>query len=382
MLRRSHKKSRGGCLECFTSEAPPTTSGASSRSGSPGNLKGPDVTPISDHSPLTPSSLYNAELSQLQGDDSRHNRSLDEPLNFNHLELLAHLTIDKNMFNLGVGLDDYYASLALGLKTSLKWPYLMHQILAYAARHLAFIHPEQSEFYLQQAVTLQTRAVSLFTAIPLEVDQSNCMPILFFSSVLGHHLLADTLGKRDPSGVDGFVDQFVQCAQTYKGVHSIAISAWPLLMESELAPILTRSANFTSREPRGDDCQCVNELVDCTTELCEDDKKACREAIKYLQVGFDAAFEEEPRDGPPNRYQMISEWAMLVPPEFTSLLAAKKPEALVILTYYAALLHCGKHLWQVGDAGTYVIGIIGDYLGAQWDRWLEYPRQTIARSLE
>ncbi|CAO2651438.1 Nn.00g040080.m01.CDS01 [Neocucurbitaria sp. VM-36] len=407
MLRRSHKKSRGGCLECkrrhvkcdenrpscrlctvserecsFTSQAVQdsvSTSDASSRSISPRHFHGPEVNSVPSNTPLMPSSLYNAESSKVPA-NSRYDRTLDEPLNFDHLELLAHLTIDKDLFNLGVGLNNYYSGLALGLRTSLKWPYLMHQILAYSARHLAFLHPDRSGFYTQQAVALQTRAVSLFTAVPMQVDQSNCMPVLFFSSVLGHHLLADTLAKRDSNGLDGFVSNFVQCAQTYRGVQTIAISAWPLLMETELAPILTLSSNFTSREPVGHDCQLVRELVDGITDLSNDERIACSSAVKYLQVGLDAVLAKAPGEAPPNRYQMISEWAMLVPPEFTSLLATKRPETLIILAHYAALLHLGRHLWQVGDAGAYIIGIIGDYLGPQWDQLLEYPRQTVAQS--
>ncbi|KAF1847603.1 uncharacterized protein K460DRAFT_277402 [Cucurbitaria berberidis CBS 394.84] len=406
MLRRSHKKSRGGCLECkrrhikcdehrpscrlctvsdrecsFTaqaSQATLSTPGASSRSVSPGDINRPNTTPIFSDSPLTPSSFCNAEFSQ---PPAINDPGVDEPINFNHMELLAHVTIDKDIFNLGVDVGDYYAGLALGLRTSLKCPYLMHQILAYSARHLAYLHPGRSEFYLRQATTLKTRAVSLFTAVPMDVDQSNCIPIILFSAILGHHFLADTLAKRDSSRLDAFIAHFVQCAQTYRGVYTITLSAWPLLMESELAPILSLSAKFTSREPKGIDCQRASELVDNAPHLSEEDKADCGLAIQYLQVGFDAALEEDPKEMPVNPYQMISEWAMLVPPGFTRLLGSKRPEALVILAHYALLLHYGRHLWQVGDAGAYILRILGNYLGPEWNPWLDYPRQRVAQNL-
>jgi hypothetical protein len=259
----------------------------------------------------------------------------------------------------------------------------LHQLLAFSARHLAFLHPECSASYLHRTVTLQTRAVSLFNAAWTEVDQSNCVAILLFSSILGHHLLADTLAKRDPGGLEAFITHYMECVEMHRGIHTVASTAWPLLMESELEPILSWSSGFNSRPPRGNHCQRIRELVDGADGLGEEDKEACRLAIQYLQVGFDAVLaEEEEEEEQGNRHQMIFSWTVLAPPEFTGLLAAKRPEVLVLLGYYALLLHYGRNMWQVGDAGAYILGIIVDYLGPEWDHWLEYPRERVAKDLE
>lgn len=59
---------------------------------------------------------------------------------------------------------------------------------------------------------------------------------------------------------------------------------------------------------------------------------------------------------------------MLVPPAFTQSLASKQPIALIVLAHY------GKYLWQVGDAGQYILKIVMTHLGSQWDAWLKYAR--------
>lgn len=344
---------------------------------SPGNLAtgGDSIGPAAEDSLLSPICPSHTTA------PSQHGPTFEDAINFEHMELLIHITLDKDMFNLGVGIEDYYpAGLSLGLKEALRAPYLMHQVLAFSARHLACLHPEKSDSYLQKAVTLQTRAVSLFTTIPIDVDETNCVPVLLFSSILGQHLLADTLSKRPAAGFDSFIAHYVQCAQMYRGVYHIAISAWPLLMKSELGDILSLSQSFTSREPVGNDCQNVLQLVDISEDLNHTEKEACRSAIGYLQVGLDAAVATNPQDIPTNRFQMISEWTMLVPPEFTSLLASKRPEALVVLAHYALLLHYGRHLWQVGDAGAYMLSNIGSHLGSNWDPWLEYPQRMVAQA--
>jgi hypothetical protein len=290
------------------------------------------------------------------------------------MDLLVHVTQDSDLFNLSTGIENYHSSgLALGLKTALQAPYLMHALLGFSAQHLAHLRPERSAHYLHQAVTLQTRAISLFNATRTNVDASNCVAVLLFSSVLGHHLLADTLSKREPGGLDAFIAHYVQCVEMHRGIYTIASSAWPLLMDSELEPILSMSVKFTSRSPKGAECDLLKELVDQSNDLGEEDKDACRLAITYLQVGFDAALAEE--EILVNKHQMIYTWTMLVPPEFTSMLAKKRPEALVVLAYYAVLLYHGRKLWQCGDGGAYIFGLISSHLGPRWTAWLCLPHQ-------
>lgn len=295
------------------------------------------------------------------------------------MELVAHMTLDKKMFNLGTSVSDYSSTISLALNMGYKSPYLLYQLLAYSARHLAFLHPERSAFYLHQAVTLQTRAVSLFNAAWTEVNQSNCVAIILFSTVLGHHLLADTLAKRDHGGLEAFMTQCMQCVNMHRGIRTAIFTAWPLLMESELEPIMSMSKGLTSRSPRGNHCWQLRELVNNADGLEEKVKEGCRYAIRYLQIGFDAILAEEEKEG--TRYEMMFLWILLMPPEFASLLATNRPEALILLAYYALLLHHGRSRWQIGDSGAYVLELITGYLGPEWDQWLEYPRDQISRDL-
>lgn len=377
--------------ECsFASQTPPeklSTSHPSSHkqsinSGddhSQDNVLLPCVTPLTT---TYPSILDTPEHPKI---DDHQDLSLDETVNLNHMELLIHLTTSKEIFSLGDGIGDHSFGISLALNTGLKYPYLLHPLLAFSARHLAFLHPERSPFYLHQAITLQTRAISLFNASRTEVDQSNCVAILLFSTTLGHHVLADTLAERDPGGLDVFLTHYIKCMEMHRGIHTVASTAWSLLLETELEPILSWSSGYNSRQPRGNHCQRPRELVDGANGLREEDKKSCRLMIQYLQIGFDAILTEEDEENEKeeqgNRYKMIFTWILLAPPNFTNLLAAKQPEVLVLLGYYALLLHCARSLWQVRDSGAYILGMIVDYLGPEWDYWLEYPRETVANQM-
>lgn len=281
------------------------------------------------------------------------------------------------MFNLGFGIDEYHPSwLMSGLKTDLKSPVLMHQLLAFASCHLACVHPERFDFYSHQAVALQTKAISLFNAeYPnASVDQSNCVVFVLFASVLGHHTLADALGMRSPRGIHAFISHYVRCVETHRGVHKIATSAWPMLMETRIEPILSLSHAFTSREPKGFQCRPAMAMVEHSRNFNDKEKEACLSALHYLQVGLDAATAEGDEK---NRHHMVCTWTMLLTVEFTALLSALRPEALVILAHYAEILHHAKDLWQVRDAGAYVFGLITSHLDQSWDRYLAPIRKAV-----
>ena len=144
---------------------------------------------------------------------------------------------------------------------------------------------------------------------------------------------------------------------------------------------MTWSSGFTSRTPYGNHCQLLYEMVDSANGLNYSEKEMCRGEIKYLQVGFDAILLEE-LDDMGNRYQMLFSWTMLAPREFRGLLQAKRPEVLVLLGYYALMLHYGRHMWQVGDAGAYILELVYNYLSPEWHHWLKYPREAIASDLQ
>ncbi|CEL08675.1 hypothetical protein ASPCAL11820 [Aspergillus calidoustus] len=301
-----------------------------------------------------------------------------EEINLKHMELLIHLTTTNGMFNLGDDIGPYPTGIAFALKRGLDSPYLLYASLAFSARHLAYLHPERSAEFIHQAVTLQTRALALFNVDKIQVDKSNCVAILLFSAVVGHHLLADTLMEGSQDGLSGFLKRYVHCARTHRGLYSIMMTAQPLLMETELEPVLSRSISFTSQDPKGMHCQTFRDWIMQTYSTTQEEREACLCAIRYLQLGFDALSPSSRHHS--MQYQMLFLWSVLVPPEFIAMLTIKQPFALVVLAYYALLLHHGRHMWQVGGAGEYLFGMIEGYLGSPFVDWLEYPRAAIRGS--
>ncbi|KAK1758981.1 putative C6 finger domain protein [Echria macrotheca] len=363
-MRRSHRKSRTGCLPCKQrhvkcDEARPVCRLCANSNR---ECRFPGTEAMASGSTL----ISEPELS-----------SSDTALNIQHIELIVHMMTNKDMFNLSFNVDDHLRGVISALKTGLKAPYLLHQLLALSARHLASLHPAKSADYLHLATALQTRAVSLFNATSLikHVDSTNCVAITLFSSVLAHHVLADTLTRRDYQTLDGFLAHYAHAIEVTRGVMVVSMAAWPLLMATEGGPTIAASAGFTMREGRGSHCEALHGMVEHAPGLSEAEREECRRAVRRLQVGFDAVEEEGKEDS--YRFQMIFAWTMTAPPELAALLAAKRPEVLVMLGYYALLLHYGREMWQVGDAGEYLLGLIVEDLPPEWHYLLQYPRDKM-----
>jgi hypothetical protein len=297
------------------------------------------------------------------------NLIIDETINLGHMELLLHVTQAQDLFSLGGDrmVHQEYLTTDQILEIGVRHPYLLHQLLAFSARHLASIQPSKAAAHMHQAITLQTRAVSLFNASNAPITKETCVPTLLFATVLGHQVLTDTLCRRDATNLDAFLVQFVQCLDTLRGVYVIFQEAKPFWQDSILEHILSLSSSLTSREPVGTRCQRIRDLVAASPSLSSDGKEACHAAIRYLQVGFDALFEKDEQRG--NRYQMLFLWCILVPKEFIALLSAKNTEAMVVLGHYAILLGYGRAMWQVEDAGEYILGLLRTDLDdkVEWD---------------
>ncbi|KAM3500444.1 hypothetical protein MY10362_006402 [Beauveria mimosiformis] len=297
----------------------------------------------------------------------------DASVNIHHMRLILH-------FSLSTAVPEIPDHLAKGgtelvLRVALETPYLLHQTLALSARHLAHVRPSEFQFYYGQALKLQTKAIEGFSASqPLTSDA--CMPAVLFSSLLSRHSLVDTLNTRQ-GNFAAFLDSFVQCAQLQRGIRAVVEDvSWSSLLESDLAPLLEWGASRAHEAPRGHECDQLLRLIAITPGLDPVSRESCRTAVHHLQVGFDELTRPV---SDKNSYQMLFSWNIYLPEEFIDLLAQHRPEAAAIMGWYAVLLHHGRHMWQIGDAGDFILTSLVDFLGVEWSHWLEWPRSMVER---
>ncbi|EGS18989.1 uncharacterized protein CTHT_0056080 [Thermochaetoides thermophila DSM 1495] len=286
-----------------------------------------------------------------------------------HMELLVRFKFEEHAPELNVEMHEFSSNLLF--KCALEAPYLMHQILAVSARRLAVLEPHRADYFHQHAIQLQTKAVSIYngTAAKAQIDQTNCSALLLFCSLLGRHLFADLLARRD-ADFDIFLTHFLEFLSISRGLKAMSVSAWDLLLQSDIRHLVVWALDISQSTPEGTHCSELQRLVKETTTLNPLSKEACMRAIAFLQVGFDSLLGADERN---QKYLMVFMWPAAVPHEFTELLAQKRPEAIAIMGYWALLLDCSKALWHIADSGSYLLRSISQYLGPRWAHWLSWP---------
>jgi Fungal Zn(2)-Cys(6) binuclear cluster domain/Fungal specific transcription factor domain len=386
--RKIHTKSRTGCAECKRrhircDETRPICNRCvfSNRGCSYVSAMGPSSASHAD-SPIAPKASRGESINPTTTPDRWHQASTPvspstatpgaQDINLDHLELLHHFeaetckTIAINEEQVAVY---HHAVIAHGLNSRS----LMSQILALSALHLSLCQPRRAEAYRSLASGLQAAALTGFHDLLANVDGTNCVDVLLFSHLVTMHVFCDTFASlRDD--FNAFMGRLVGCIRLLNGGDVILQRWWKELSQTEMG-ILATQADARDKMPERlqGECQELKAFIE-GADLSSSSIKTCLEAVRRLQHYLDI---ENSVVKPSGSSSMIFAWLVTSAPEFTDLLGERKPEALVILAYYAVLLHKRHECWVIGDAGARLFHHINQYLGPRWRTWLAWPSSVV-----
>ncbi|CAG8111578.1 unnamed protein product [Penicillium olsonii] len=390
MVRRTHKKSRNGCIECKRrhmkcDEKRPICSNCTSSQRhcefvGPGQFihasrsASRELTAGSP-SVVSPSTVSSTGLSPAQTFQQPSTFSDVAPVNMLHVEFTHNLCSEEMIKALGSPDTSNVISFQDFMDYGINAPYLINELLSLSALHLSIIRPEKRNFYQQHSTQLQNHALNYFNASSSHITDQNTAPIFLFAATLGMHKLCETLVCRD-NDFEAFLDRFVQYAVLHHGVRVIAGQGrWELLHQTKLKPLLELGKRIPSLDSRlGPVCQ---ELLDRIQGVGLDDSvvRIYRQAVQAVQSAMTVIEQRVPGG---NNVDIIVAWPVLVPREYIDLISERKGEALVIFAFFGALVHTHSHIWLFGDGGEYLVRSISQYLGLQWDEWLRWPCQHLA----
>jgi hypothetical protein len=254
--------------------------------------------------------------------------------------------------------------------------FLMYELLAIAALHLAHLHPSHREYYYDRAAELQNSAMAGFQAIEMRVDESNCVAVLLFSSLLALQVLADPNPPADPTST-GYIDHFARCVKLMQGTRVLVMQNWwtTISSQEELLPLFreTLFAGFDSRSVPVEVARLskITQIESLSGGACA----AYEEAIDKLHWLYKAC--EIPR----RKYTVVKwvlAWPVQLQPEYLELLDQRRPEALVILAYYGALLHFYQGSWVIRDTGKRLVTAISEQVGVCMNQWLQWPKHIVS----
>lgn len=263
----------------------------------------------------------------------------------------------------------------IAVKHAITAPFLMHQLLAFSARHRSSVSPapEDAAFFRHVAVQLQTHAIGLFGRVDMgTVSLSDRVSIFLFSSFLGIQDLCEALSLREER-FEVFLARYLGYIHLHRGVHKVIKGSLELLKTSELKPVLDAGGQMAEALGMGEECDDLSGRIEGAEGLSEEEKDACRVSIRHLQVVFDSKPDIK------SRVTVLLAWAVMSRGGFVKMLEAGREEALCVLGYYFVLLHFCKNAWFVAGSGEFLLGTLETYLGPEWEGWMRRPRELLKK---
>jgi hypothetical protein len=262
------------------------------------------------------------------------------------------------------------------VKYALSSPFLMYQTLSVSSLHLRTSHPSRAQSLKDESARLQTEALQMFNDSVKEITAENVIPAFFYSALLGFHYFCDTFSMPSES-LDSFLDRLVQSIRLLQGVRAVLDGWWEFLFNSEIKPWIYQGEPAIDRNDEV--VQHLEKLYGHITEssvLDHPQSKAYEEAMRQMIWVYKCQPSSEVEDETFSMWMMTT-WPIMVPAEYANLLAQRKPEALIILSYFAVLVHKCREFWAIGEGGRFMLDVLEAYLGEEWNTWLAWPRSVI-----
>ncbi|KAJ5698183.1 hypothetical protein N7462_000188 [Penicillium macrosclerotiorum] len=384
-LRRPHRKSRHGCLECKRrrvkcDETRPICSNCAKRHseceyGSSSSLLWANEEPPLRHA------------SRASGSDSGHpgDSAVSSPPASDSLGILGRLSGEGsttalaalNVHDLELMMqwcNSTYCTLSRDERTESVWrssvpeealshPFLMHGILALSALHLARTVLESSRrtAYLNRAVAHQNQALALFRELLGDINDANAKAMFAFASIV----VVYTFGfpnTPDPQDPWTCVDDLYQVLVLARGVQQVIRSPSQVISHSNFAPILqVEEASAPLSEGA---TAAINNLHE-TNEICGA-RDSHHETEVYTSAIDNMADMLSWVYGGMTSSVIAGRWAIRLPARFLELLREREPLALVMLAHYGVLLRYLEHRWCFNEWCERVAKAVWAILDDQW----------------
>lgn len=240
--------------------------------------------------------------------------------------------------------------------------FLMHQILATAAYHLAHTNPSQAKHYALHGLRHQNDAiVGLQAALP-SLRTSNCDAFFAASSMLTISAFASAGadGAGETMTLDGLLDAFL----LVRGMSNILDIYETALKAGRLGYLFKVAVG-------GDGCSVLRRVMRQLEDFVVPSDFDAAEA-EVCRATVSVSLEWMRRRG--SALRIALSWPICLGEDFVNLLRRRQPVALAILAHYAVLLHvAGLEKWYLRSWGQRVLEDISGSIDPQFRSLVAWP---------
>ncbi|GJC87219.1 sterol uptake control protein 2 [Colletotrichum liriopes] len=243
--------------------------------------------------------------------------------------------------------------------------FLLHGILAVAAIHVAHSNPEKRDEYATISTRHQNVALSKFSPGLSEIGEKNADAYVLHAIcifLLNTYSIANPSGPITPKDVaQSFIllqgiKSILTLPFAHRYIYSGPLARW--LYQGGVEPAV--GGNYSSK---------IDDLLNLTRSMApSDDTTTCQSALEGLKITFAAVSTPQHRSG------LVWRWAVSLPQSFLELINQNHPMALVILMYYAALVHASeRNMWYLFGWGNNVALALDKAIQEPWREWIQWP---------
>ncbi|KAK0724050.1 hypothetical protein B0H67DRAFT_481487 [Lasiosphaeris hirsuta] len=241
--------------------------------------------------------------------------------------------------------------------------FLLHQILATSAFHLAHLCPQQRQKYAVQASQHQSLAIQGVRAALANITPENCHALLAVSSLFFVGALAASRpdGHNNPT-IDDLIDIF----HLVKGIGGVLDTSEAVLRAGPLRHLFYTSGGSNLHRAVSLVTAELNALQPRIHAALADDP--ARPVIEAEALSFLACIGRSVMNSGSPEYRIIAAWPISMADEFIPLLRRRHQVALVLLAYYCAVMQATEvGYWFTQGWGLSGIQDIERLMVSPWD---------------
>lgn len=274
--------------------------------------------------------------------------------------------------------------------------FLMHELLAFSAFHLAYTRPDRRQTYLHQAIWHQDKAITgLREALMEPLNPSNCKAI-YSTSILMIVCAFASLPSGAISCTSRAIDSMMDIFPLANGLGTVlSLTDGDNSLGTVRGLFSGSDDNISSRS-----ClYCLHELIGQVSRL--------REQLDIIWAIYGREYyDQDVRDtlelslgsfhdciravtcsqaiSAPAELSSVFLWAIRAPPGFLDLVRQGQPCALAIFAHYGVLLHCASPgSWYLLGWGEVLVDCVQERLrGSMWSKLVEWPSSFIRKDLQ
>ncbi|KAH7078642.1 Upc2 protein [Paraphoma chrysanthemicola] len=312
------------------------------------------------------------------GGKSPYTLGVDTRFTLLHLRCLHHADMHMHDYMALQGSGKPIIEIALAVADTA--PFLLDQVLALSALDLSGKEWPENMSYRREASELQIRALSLFNQSTEGISNDNRLALFLFASILGIHVLRETLVHHSHGPIATFIEEFLRYLRLHRGIRNfITEQSWDQILQSELRSLLHLShlATIVGNQTPGNETSKLKAFLE-TYDSGSESNNACQDALRWIQWMLDLA-KQDPSSESLGIHATMA-WPLVISEEYIHALHQHRPEALAVFAYYAHTLYRYRGFWVFGNSGSSLLRLISSSIGSFWLRQLDLPVQDAIHS--